>query len=627
MATSSAKMQRVQAVRADAGMFASAGKRNVVVCLLLVVATLTLYDAVSRNPFINCDDDRYITENPYIRGGLNWATVKWALSSTGQGGFWHPLTWISHALDVQLFGFNPAGHHFVSLLIHSCNAVLVFLLLTWVSGRWLPSVLVAALFAVHPLNVESVAWAAERKNVLSGFFFLACIGAYGWYAVRPNWKRYATVAGLFACALASKPMAVTLPFALLLLDYWPLGRMKRSHESSQMQAQPAPVGTLVVEKVPLLIMSAAASWVTLVAQKAAGATRSTQQFPWMVRAGNAAVSYAEYIWKILWPSRLTPVYPHPGNSLSGWQVGCATVLLLAVTGLSIFCRRRYLIVGWLWFLGILLPTIGLVQVGDQAMADRFAYIPELGIFVMIGFGLTEILDDKKIAPIWRWIPSAAAILALALVTHHQIGYWRSSYELWSHAVSITRGNFIAEDNLGGALILMGKEEEAHPHFEAAARMNPKDPMSRSNLGAYYQTHGQLREAIKQYETAVSLTSDRGLLAQTYANLGLAQQALGDDNEARKSFDQSMRLNPQMFNSWLGLGLLARKQGKLQEAIDDLTQSINLRPTAEACFELGQAYAQFGVPGLARGAYQQALKIDPGFTRAQQAADALPPTKP
>lgn len=614
-------MQKVQAVRAEAGMFASAGKRNAVACLLLVAATLSLYDAVTRNPFINCDDDRYITENPHIRGGLSWATVKWALSSTGQAGFWHPLTWISHALDVQLFGFNPAGHHFVSLLIHSCNAVLVFLLLTWATGRWLPSIFVAVLFAVHPLNVESVAWAAERKNVLSGFFFLACIGAYGWYAVRANWKRYAAVAGLFLCALASKPMAVTVPFTLLLLDYWPLGRTRGSQQSSPMPAQPASLGRLVVEKIPLLIMSAAASWVTMVAQKNAGATRSTAQFPWTVRVQNAAVSYAEYIWKILWPSHLTPVYPHPGNSLSVWQVVCATVVLLAVTGLLILIRRRCLIVGWLWFLGILLPTIGLVQVGDQAMADRFAYIPELGLLVMIGFGLTEVLDARQIAAIWRAIPSAAAIFALALVTHHQIGYWRSSYALWSHAVSITRGNFIAEDNLGGALILMGKEEEAYPHFLAAARINPKDPMSRSNLGTYYQTHNQLRAAVREYQTAVQLTSDASLLAPTYANLGAAERALGEDDHARHDFEQSLRFNPGQFNAWLGLGLLASKEGKVDDAIGFLRRSAELQPTAEAYLELGRALSQAGRMAEARIAYQGALRIDPNLTDAQQAAGA------
>ncbi len=622
MATSSAKMQKVQAIPAESGMFASAGKRNAVVCLLLVVATLALYDAVSRNPFINCDDDRYITENPYIRGGLSWATVRWALSSTGQAGFWHPLTWISHALDVQLFGFNPAGHHFVSLLIHSCNAVLVFLLLTWASGRWLASIFVAALFAVHPLNVESVAWAAERKNVLSGFFFLACIGAYGWYAVRPNAKRYAAVAGLFGCALASKPMAVTLPFALLLLDYWPLGRMKGSYQSGPIPARPAPLGRLAVEKIPLLIMSAAASWVTLVAQKAAGATRSTGQFPWTVRVENAVVSYAEYIWKILWPSHLTPVYPHPGNGLSGWQVACATVLLLAVAGLLIFIKRGYLIVGWLWFLGILFPTIGLVQVGDQAMADRFAYIPELGLFVMIAFGLTEILDARKIALTWRAIPSAAAILVLALVTHHQIGYWRSSYDLWSHAVSITRDNFIAEDNLGGALILMGKEEEAYPHFLAASRINPKDPMSRSNLGTYYQTHNQLRAAVREYQTAVQLTSDASLLGATYANLGAAERALGEDQQARQDFEQSLRFNPGQFNAWLGLGLLASREGKVDDAIGFLRRSIELQPTAEAYLELGRGLLQAGRLAEARIAYQGALSLDPDLAEAQQAADAL-----
>lgn len=622
MAMSSTKMQKVHAGWAGSGIFASPDKRNVVLCLLLIVATLALYNPVNRNPFINCDDDRYITENPYIQGGLNWATVKWALTSTQQGGFWHPLTWLSHALDIQLFRLNPAGHHFVSLLIHSLNLALLFLLLASATRRMWPSFLVAALFAVHPLNVESVAWAAERKNVLSAFFFLAAIGAYGWYALRPRWKRYAAVAGLFLCGLASKPMAVTLPLALLLLDYWPLERVSEANETTAPKATRLSWGALVAEKIPLMILSVATSLVTLVAQKAAGATRSTAQFSLSVRLQNAVVAYATYVAKIVWPSHLTPVYPHPGASLSAWQVGTSAAFLLAVTGLALLGGRKYLLVGWLWFLGTLFPTIGLIQVGDQALADRFAYIPEIGIFVIIIWGLSEILDAKKVALAWRAVPLVVVFLALAATTHRQIGYWRSSHDLWSHALQVTQNNFIAEDNLGGALILEGKEEEAFPHFEAAAQINPDDPMSRSNLGTYYQTHNQMREAVSQYEAAVKLTSDPDLLALTYANLGAAYRSLGEDGQAQKNFEQSLRLNPNQFNAWLGLGLLAQKQGKFDEAISDLSRSVEVKPTAQGYFELGRIQAQAGHVPEALDDYEQALRISPDFTAAQQAADAL-----
>jgi tetratricopeptide (TPR) repeat protein len=298
-------------------------------------------------------------------------------------------------------------------------------------------------------------------------------------------------------------------------------------------------------------------------------------------------------------------------------------MLIAITAVVWrFRERRYLLSGWLWFLGTLVPVIGLVQVGDAAMADRYAYIPLIGVFVMISFGLADLLAQKKLgaAPT---LAAAVVLIIVAVATYRQIGYWQSNVDLWTHTLAVTQNNFIAEDNLGGALILEGREEEAHPHFEAAARINPKDPMSRSNLGTYFQTHRQLREAVTQYEAAVSLTSDPGLLAQTYANLGAAERSIGEDDEARKNFDESLRLNPNQFNAWLGMALLARKQGKLDEAMSDLSRSIELRPTAEAYLELGRTYAQSGRISDARDAYRQALQIDPGFTQAQQAIAALP----
>jgi tetratricopeptide (TPR) repeat protein len=622
MVTTAAKRQAAEPAPASAGLFASPEKRNAVLSLLLILGTLVVYNPVTANPFINCDDDRYITENPYIRNGLNWQTFKWAMTSMGQAGFWHPLTWLSHALDVQLFHFNPAGHHFVSLLIHGLNAALVFLLLAYATKRFGASFLVAALFALHPLNVESVAWAAERKNVLSTFFFLAAIAAYGWYAMHPNWKRYLAVAGLFVCGLASKPMVVTLPFALLLLDYWPLQRVKLHGSEKQHDAPDSKslsVVAAVAEKWPLIALSGLASLVTFFAQKSAGATR---QFSLSVRLENAIVAYASYVQKLLWPVGLTPVYPHPGNSLSIVQIAASAALLLVITTLAVRSSRKYLIVGWLLFLGTLFPTIGLIQVGDQAMADRFAYIPELGIFVMIVWAFADLLDAQKIPLVWRMIPSALVLAMLAAVTHRQIAYWHSSYDLWSHAVQVTQNNFVAEDNLGGSLLLMGREEDAYPHFEAATKINPRDPLSRSNLGTYALSHRRLQDAVVQYRAAIALTSDAELLAQTYANLGAAQRALGEDAQAGGSFDESLRLNPNQYNAWLGLGLLAQKQGKLPEAILDLSRSIEQRPTAEGYLQLGRALARENRGAEALTAFQNAIRMAPEMTEAQQAAESL-----
>jgi tetratricopeptide (TPR) repeat protein len=590
------------------------------VCLLLAVITLALYNPVNHHPFVNYDDDRYVTENPHVRQGLTADTFTWALTSTEQAN-WHPLTWMSHALDVSLYRLNPSGHHFTSVLLHAVNVVLLFLLLVWATGRLGPSLFVAALFAVHPIQVESVAWIAERKNVLCTMFFFLTLWAYGWYVRKPDWKRYLLVAAMFAAGLASKPMVITLPFVLLLLDYWPMKRV-RGTDAVSPKGPSYPWSRLVLEKLPVLALSAASALITMHAQQTGGAVRTTAEFSFGGRFANAICSYAMYLWKMVCPLRLAPLYPHRGDSLAGWQVLVAAVILIAVTALVLkFRTRRYLPVGWLWFLGMLVPVIGLVQVGDAAMADRYAYIPLIGVFVMIAFGIADFSEKRKLG-LWPALPATVVLIALAALTLRQIGYWQSNYDLWSHTLAVTENNFIAENNLGGALILEGKEEEAHPHFQAAARINPRDPMSRSNLGTYFQTHNQMHEAVAQYESAINLTSDPVLLAQTYANLGAAQRALGEDENAHGSFERSLSFNPNQFNAWLGLGLLARKQGKIGEAITDLSHSVELQPTAEAYLQLGRMLAETGHLPEALDAYQRALKLSPDLTEAQHGADAL-----
>ncbi len=591
------------------------------VCLLLAVVTIALYNPVNRHPFVNYDDDRYVTDNPHVRQGLTANTVAWALTSTEQAN-WHPLTWMSHALDVSLFRLNPAGHHFTSVLLHAVNVMILFLLLMWSTGRLGPSLFVAAVFAIHPINVESVAWVAERKNILCTLFFFLALLAYGWYARKPTWKRYMSVAAFFAAGLASKPIVITLPFVLLLIDYWPLNRVRGDEKSANVEFQTLPWSRLVLEKLPLLALSAASAMITVRAQQAGGAMRSTEQVSFGVRLANAICAYGMYLWKMVWPARLAPLYPHPGDSLPSWQVAVATIVLIAITVFTIrFRARRYLLVGWLWFLGTLVPVIGLVQVGDAAMADRYAYIPLIGIFVMIGFSAADFAVQSE-SGFWLGVPAAIMLLALAAVAHRQIGYWQSNSDLWLHTLAVTKNNFIAEDNLGGALILDGKEEEAHPHFEAAARINPKDPMSRSNLGTYLQTHDQMRDAIAEYEEAVALTSDPGLLAQTYANLGAAHRSLGENEQAQLTFEQSLRFNPNQFNAWLGLGLLAQQQGKLNEAISDLSRSVEVQPSAQGYLDLGRVFEQAGHPPEALDAYLQAVKLSPDLAEAQQAIAAL-----
>jgi len=602
-----------------AGLFTSAEKRNPVVCLLLAVITLALYNPVNRHPFVNYDDDRYVTENQHVRQGLTGETIAWSLASTEQAN-WHPLTWMSHALDVSLFRLNPAGHHLTSVLLHVTNVCLLFLLLIWATNRLGPSLFVAALFALHPINVESAAWVAERKNVLCTLFFFLTLWAYGWYAKKPDCKRYFAVAALFAAGLAAKPMVITLPFVLLLLDYWPLARMQDDGSKTGKE----PWARLIFEKLPLLVLSVASVAITMHAQQAGGAVRSTAEFSFGVRLANAINAYAMYLWKMLWPTRLAPLYPHSGDSLPAWPVLVAAIVLIVITTLVWrFREHRYLPVGWFFYLGTLVPVIGLVQIGEAAMADRYAYIPLIGIFAMMAFGVADAAQPKKLALIPAFA-APAVLFALTFVTHQQIGYWQSNQELWSHTLAVTTNNFVAEDNLGGALILEGKEEQAHAHFEAAALINPKDPMSHSNLGTYNLQHGEMREAIQQYQAAIELTSDPGLLAQTYANLGAVYRTIGETEPAQENYNHALRVNPDQFNAWLGLGLIAQKQGKLAEAITDLSRSVELRPTAQGYLALGHALAQTGRTAEARAAHEQALKISPDFVEAQKAADALPP---
>ncbi len=435
---------------AHAGLSSSPTTQRLLLSFLLVVATLAVYYPVGGHPFLNYDDDLYIVYNPHVHAGLQWTTVAWAFTSFDASN-WHPLTWLSHALDYQLFQLNPAGHHYVSLLLHALNVLLLFWVLQRATGYVGRSAVVAGLLALHPINIESVAWIAERKNLLSMMFLLLALGAYRWYTQclpRPSRRRleagqigrYSVVVILFALGLMSKPQIITLPFVLLLWDYWPLGRMFAPDKSAQARtAMPARgFSWLVLEKLPLLALSIASAVVTLLAQRSAGAMSGLQWQPFPIRVENAIVSYARYLGKALWPSQLSLLYPHPGSSLQIWQVLTALILLLAITALAVAerKRRRYLLVGWLWFLGTLVPMIGLVQVGVQAMADRYAYLPFVGLFIMAVWGLADWLAERRVSAAWQAGVSAAMLVVLAIVSHHQLDYWSENVKLWSRVVAL-----------------------------------------------------------------------------------------------------------------------------------------------------------------------------------------------
>jgi protein O-mannosyl-transferase len=592
------------------GPFASPQKRTLVVALLLVVFTLALYNQANHFSFINYDDNHYVSDNPHVRAGISWPTLRWAFTTFYYAN-WHPLTWISHALDCQLYRLNPAGHHFTSILIHTLNAVLLFLLLARSTGRAGPSFFVAALFAVHPLNVESVAWIAERKNVLSTMFLLLTLGAYGWYALKPGWKRYCAVACLLACGLASKPMLVTAPFVLLLVDYWPLGRIQGwTAPSNTLAIKQSPVGRLFLEKLPLLLLAGASSVITLRAQRASGAV-GTLPFPPGARLENGIYSYAMYLRKTIWPTHLSPFYPYWGHSLPLWKVGTAGLLLIALSSVVLKLRRRgYLLTGWLWFLGTLIPVIGVVQVGNQAMADRYAYVPLIGVFVMIAWAAADWAEQKKLGPAPGFVAAICVLAALSVVTYRQIGYWRDSLDVWTHALNVTQHSFVAEDNMGVSLVELNRVEEAYPFFVRAAQDEPNDPVARLNIGTYLDQHGRPTEAVQQYELALHLGAEPELLAATYTNLGSAYSELGDDTKSQASFEQALRINPDQASAWQGMAFALQKQGRLEAAITCLARAVELQPSGQGYLQLARVLLQANRRAEAQKAYEQALRMSP-----------------
>jgi len=532
-------------VRPQAGIVAALLHRPIVLSLLLVVATLALYYPVHRYPFINYDDRDYVYENPQITAGLSWTTVQWAFT-TSHASNWHPVTWLSHALDCQLFGLKPAGPHDVNVLFHALNAVLLFWVLLRATGFARRSFMVAALFALHPINVESVAWIAERKNVLSMMFFLLALGAYGWYASRPRLGRYAIVSVLFALGLMAKPQIITLPCVLLLWDYWPLGRMFARNEQARQQDAPSgalparSLSWLLLEKLPLLAMVAASAAITLNAQQTA-----RMRFSRLARVGNGILSYGLYVKKAVWPTHLALLYLHAGESLNWWNVSAAGIILLVITVLVIAARRhRYLPVGWFWFLGTLVPALGIVQVGIQSMADRYAYVSFLGLFIMVCWGAADLGEHSHLPTALLPSASVAVLLVLAVMARRQISYWQSDEALWTHTLQVTTGNWVAESQLGTALAIDGRIEEAVPHFYKTLALVPTDSDANMGLAIYQLQRGNFSEAIGYYQKVVAdQAARRGMIVNAWVGMAKAYRALGAREKVRECLEQAKRVPP------------------------------------------------------------------------------------
>jgi tetratricopeptide (TPR) repeat protein len=547
-------------------------KARLLVALLLVASTLVVYAPVAQYDFVNLDDDVYVTRNPSVRAGLTLEGVRWAFTN-GHASLWHPLTWISHMLDVRLYGLEPGGHHLTNVYLHALNGVLLLLVLTQMTGAFWRSAAVATLFALHPLRVESVAWISERKDLLAALFGLLTLWAYAAYVKQPSRRRFALVTLCFALGLLAKPMLVTLPFALLLLDYWPLGRFAQGTDGRRT------FPWLLLEKLPLVVLGLGASVVAFFVALRGGAVQGLE-YSVGARVSNALVSYARYVEKTLWPVDLAVFYPLP-HAWAPWQVVGAVWLLLGITALAVAGGRlhRYLPVGWLWFLGTLVPVIGLVQAGRQSMADRFTYLPHVGLFVAVVWGLSDVCPrGSRREPLLLGV-GVIVVALLAIGSRWQLAYWKDSPTLFEHAVAVTDGNWFAHNDLGEALASQGKLEEATAHFFEALRLKPDYANAEFNLGLSLEVAGRTDDAVAHYERALSL-------------------------------------DPSWLGAHVNLGRILLSQGKVDLAIDHLTEAVRLQPDSpKAHFNLALASSQRGDASAAIAHYIQALRLEPDFAEA------------
>jgi tetratricopeptide (TPR) repeat protein len=601
-------------------------KNAAIACLLLAVLTLAFYNPIAHCGFVYSDDVVYLTQNPAIQSGLTWEAVSFAFTSVNTG-IWHPLTWLSHALDCQLFGLNPAGHHYVSLLFHTASAVLLFLLLLEATSAAWPSLIVALLFALHPENVESVAWAAERKNVLSMFFFLLTLWLYGKYAKSGGLGRYLGVVSLFALGLLAKPQIVTLPFVLLLWDYWPLRRMfsGMSKETSAADADssaeyaPRSFWYLVQEKLPLFALAALSSAVTVWSQREGSALRSLGEYSLSVRLQNAIVSYVRYIAHTLWPFGLSPIYPHPGAPALAATLGAAA--LLAVLTIFVIRRRdlRFLAVGWFWFLGTLVPMIGIVQVGEQSMADRYAYIPTIGLFLLLAWGVAEIVQKKPFLKTGIAVATALAVVALGILTYRQLSYWHDGETLWGYAARVTDRNYLAHAELAMTLNGEGQFDQAIGEFRAAEALHQYPPDEVLKIGTYEQRNGHFAGAIEQYGNVVNSSATAQLRATAWEQTAVAYMQMRNYEQAGHSYDNALQLNPNDASALGATALLAERRGDYDAAAERLRRSLKIEPGDVGFLLLGDALRRSGRLQEAEAAHDMAQKISSNLDEAQKNA--------
>jgi Flp pilus assembly protein TadD len=582
------------------------GRPDLLILLGLAVVTAGVYAQVIWHQFITLDDGRHIAENPMVNCGVTVRGLIWAFTTFYEGN-WQPLTWIAHMIDSQLFGMNAGGHLLVNALIHVANTLLLFWFLSRTThARW-PSALVAALFALHPLHVESVAWAAERKDTLCTFFGLLSLISYARYSKAHSRTWYGWTALTLVLGLLAKPMLVTWPFVMLLLDYWPLRRVSQSTSRRNLLVSITP---LLREKLPLFAIVAASCVITFFAQSQGGAVRRFADVPITLRLWNALLSYAKYLLLTFWPHNLGVYYPFTSSGIPAWQKIGAAFLLIGITAFCLVQRqgRPYLIIGWLWFLGTLVPVIGLVQVGGQTMADRYFYIPSIGLFVALAFGLADIAKTRRVAPSLSAVITGVVLVVLAALTNAQIHLWSDSFTLFKHALEVTPPNLIIENSLGIALNNAGRYDEAAAHFEKALQVQRDHYDVLVNMGVTRYHQGRLSEAIEYCQAAIRSQPDA---PEAHAQLGLALWKQNRNEAACDEVRHASQLAPRDANIRNYLGIALGRLGRFPEAIDQLHEALRLNPnSADAHNNLGLALLASGKPQESIPEFEAALRLNP-----------------
>jgi tetratricopeptide (TPR) repeat protein len=635
-------LKNLTAVKKDAGF------QPGWVALAIVVLTVAAYSSVGSLGFVTLDDPQYILDNPHVNQGLSWAGLQWAFTSTDASN-WHPLTWISHMLDVELFGLRAGPHHWENLFLHVINALFLFMFLLRTTGAVVRSGLVAALFALHPLHVESVAWISERKDVLSTLFFLLTLLAYATYVRKPITRWYLVVIFLLVMGLMVKPMLVTLPFVLVLLDFWPLRRVDPS------TLERTAFVKLLVEKLPLLVLAIGSSVITLLVQRQGGAVNTLVQTPLDLRLSNVLVSYVKYMGNMVWPADLAVFYPMP-QAIPLWQPVCAFMVLGAITFYALKAAQRYpyLPVGWFWYLGTLVPVIGIVQVGAQGMADRYTYLPLTGLFIVFAWGGYDLLVRGAQKRGATTILITVMLLALGTATWFQVQHWRDAKTLWMRALAVTNGNYRAHVAYGSLLAEEGKNAEAANHFSAAIRIQPNYAEAHNKLGSALMESGRVDEALSHFEQALQLRPDLGIVNTNIGNvmlekgrveeaerylraaldqdpdnpialnsLGSVMDELGRDNEAIALYRKSLLARPGFSAAHNNLAAAFAKKGQIDDAVEQMSAALSAEPrNAKYHYNFAVLVLQQGNVELAREHLKESLAINPSFETARQALQTI-----